>query len=381
MSAEEEDKDTLNNTDNTVEDHSNNDNHNDTFPNSSASIPNGNENSPPCQLDIGLGTHTDNKRNENSLNLDAATGESTACSSKREDNPLSFRHFLCNNSSNQTSKPKVEVVPSISQPVRPISETSTLPDFVQDHLAADQTYDNGDLDSRTNNIDLTRGIHRPSMFGNRSNRTPQQCVVMPLDLPFSNTSAQQPRATTPTTINSLPDFLSDGPIGVPVVHPVTRSEQQTDRNRISITINPQRGTQPPNQNYTRHSQAVEARVARLEATEQDLRTTVLNLNNMLQQALMRAQRAEDEVRNLRALLRVREQGLNSSNLATIPSNTSVAEQIRHGTRNTEVLLNLLRDNCQELNNVAIRLEQQENSSTSNNQLLADPSDSADDNIT
>jgi len=141
-------------------------------------------------------------------------------------------------------------VPSVSQPVRPVTETSTLPDFVQDHMNTDQPYDSVDLDSRSNSIDLTRGINRPSMFGNRSNRTPQQCVVMPLDLPFSNTTTQ-PRATTPTTTNSLPDFLSDGPIGVPVVHPVTRNEQPTDRNRISITINPQRGVTPINQNYTR----------------------------------------------------------------------------------------------------------------------------------
>lgn len=162
---------------------------------------------------------------------------------------------MCNNGHNQTSKPKVEVVPSVSQPVRPVSETSPLPDFVQDHLSTDQPYDSSDLDSRSSSIDLTRGINRPStsMFGNR-NRTPQQCVVMPLDLPFTNTTTQ-PRATTPTNTTSLPDFLSDGPIGVPVVHPVTRNEQLSlsDRNRIRITINPQRFTRPTNQNqnYTR----------------------------------------------------------------------------------------------------------------------------------
>lgn len=52
---------------------------------------------------------------------------------------------------------------------------------------------------------------------------------------------------------------------------------------------------------------------------------------------IRAQRAEDEVRTLRSLLRARELNLNSSSL-TIPSTISVAEQIRHGTRNTEILL-------------------------------------------
>ncbi|XP_015364393.1 PREDICTED: uncharacterized protein LOC107162132 isoform X2 [Diuraphis noxia] len=375
--SEEEDKNTLNDVDNAVANPPSNEGDNDSQPDSL--LVNGNENTPPCQLDIGLGTHTDSRRHDSNLNANDS-GDATACSIKREDNLLSFRHFLCNNGHNQTSKPKVEVVPSVSQPVRPLTETSTLPDFVQDHMTTDQPYDSGDLDSRSNSIDLTRGINRPSMFGNRSNRTPQQCVVMPLDLPFTNTTTQ-PRATTPTTTNSLPDFLSDGPIGVPVVHPVTRNEQLTDRNRISITINPQRGTTPINQNYTRHSEVVDARVARLEATEQDLRTTILNLNNMLQQTLLRAQRAEDQVRSLRTLLRAREQGLNSGNLSTIPSNISVAEQIRHGTRNAEIMLNLLRDNYQDLNNVAARLEQQDTIQTSNTQLSVDPSDTTDNNVT
>lgn len=378
--SEEEDKSILNDVDNAVANPPSNEG--DSGSQSDSLLVNGNENTPPCQLDIGLGTHTDSRRHDNTLNVNDS-GEATACSIKREDNLLSFRHFLCNNGHNQTSKPKVEVVPSVSQPVRPVTETSTLPDFVQDHMNTDQPYDSGDLDSRSNSIDLTRGINRPSMFGNRSNRTPQQCVVMPLDLPFSNTTTQ-PRATTPTTTNSLPDFLSDGPIGVPVVHPVTRNEQPTDRNRISITINPQRGATPINQNYTRfqrHSEVVDARVARLEATEQDLRTTILNLNNMLQQTLIRAQRAEDQVRSLRTLLRAREQGLNPGNLSTIPSTISVAEQIRHGTRNAEIMLNLLRDNYQDLNNVAARLEQQDTIQTSNTQLSVDPSDTTDNNVT
>ncbi|VVC24508.1 Hypothetical protein CINCED_3A019633 [Cinara cedri] len=378
--SEEEDKSSLNDVDDAAAANQQNgdgDREGDGVSQTENLLINGNENIPPCQLDIGLGTHTDSRRHENSND----PGESSASGTKREDNLLSFRHFLCNNGTNQTSKPKVEVVPSVSQPVRPVTETSTLPDFVQDHLTTDQPYDNGDLDSRSNSIDLTRGINRPSMFGNRSNRTPQQCVVMPLDLPLTNTTTP-PRATTPTTTNSsLPDFLSDGPIGVPVVHPVPRNEQPTDRNRISIIINPLRGARPINQNYFRHSQAVEARVNRLEATEQDLRTTVLNLNNMLQQALLRAQRAEDEVRTLRHLLRARDEGLNGSRLATISSTNSVAEQIRHGTRNAEILLNLLRDNYQDLNNVAVRLEQQETIQNSNTQLSNDPSDSTDNNIT
>lgn len=52
---------------------------------------------------------------------------------------------------------------------------------------------------------------------------------------------------------------------------------------------------------------------------------------------VRAQRAEDEVRRLRSLSRARELNLNSSSL-TIPTTISAAEQIRHGTQNTEMLL-------------------------------------------
>lgn len=51
----------------------------------------------------------------------------------------------------------------------------------------------------------------------------------------------------------------------------------------------------------------------------------------------------------------------------------------HGFFN--ILYSLLRDNYQDLNNVAVRLEQQESIQTSNTQLSDDPSDSTDNNIT
>lgn len=52
---------------------------------------------------------------------------------------------------------------------------------------------------------------------------------------------------------------------------------------------------------------------------------------------IRAQNAEDEVRTLRTLLMAHEQGIDFSN-RIIPADLSVAEQIRHGTRNAEILL-------------------------------------------
>lgn len=120
---------------------------------------------------------------------------------------------------------------------------------------------------------------------------------------------------------------------------------------------------------------------------------------------MRAQRAEDEVRTLRTLLRAREQGINSGSLSIIPSTISTAAQIRHGTRNAEMLIkwaliliyifkhtylysihkidcflgicySLLRDNYMDLNNVAERLD-----SIQNTELSDDPSDTTDNNVT
>lgn len=44
------------------------------------------------------------------------------------------------------------------------------------------------------------------------------------------------------------------------------------------------------------------------------------------------------MRTLRTLLRAREQSFNTDNLTMIPSTISTAEQIRHGTRNAELLL-------------------------------------------
>lgn len=67
--SEEEDKNTLNNVDNaTAYNPPNNESDGDNQSDNSFLI-NGNENSPPCQLDIGLGTHTDNRRHNNNLNV------------------------------------------------------------------------------------------------------------------------------------------------------------------------------------------------------------------------------------------------------------------------------------------------------------------------
>lgn len=65
--SEEEDKNTLNDDDNAETNRPNNDGDGDIQ--SDNVLVNGNENSPPCQLDIGLGTHTDSRRHDNSSNV------------------------------------------------------------------------------------------------------------------------------------------------------------------------------------------------------------------------------------------------------------------------------------------------------------------------
>jgi len=65
--SEEEDKSTLNNVDNAVANPPSNEGDSDSQ--SDSLLVNGNENTPPCQLDIGLGTHTDSRRHDNTLNV------------------------------------------------------------------------------------------------------------------------------------------------------------------------------------------------------------------------------------------------------------------------------------------------------------------------
>jgi len=65
--SEEEDKNTLNETDNSTANQPNNENDSDNQ--SDSLLVNGNENTLPCQLDIGLGTHTDSRRDDNNLNI------------------------------------------------------------------------------------------------------------------------------------------------------------------------------------------------------------------------------------------------------------------------------------------------------------------------
>jgi len=65
--SEEEDKSTLNDADNAVANPPSNEGDSDSQ--SDNLLVNGNENTPPCQLDIGLGTHTDSRRHDNTLNV------------------------------------------------------------------------------------------------------------------------------------------------------------------------------------------------------------------------------------------------------------------------------------------------------------------------
>lgn len=65
--SEEEDKNTINDVDNVANNRSNNEGDGDDQ--SDSLLVNGNENTLPCQLDIGLGTHTDSRRHDNNSNV------------------------------------------------------------------------------------------------------------------------------------------------------------------------------------------------------------------------------------------------------------------------------------------------------------------------
>lgn len=65
--SQEEDKKQLNDTEDTTANQPNNEVDSDNQ--SDSLIVNGNENTLPCQLDIGLGTHTDSRRDDNSSNV------------------------------------------------------------------------------------------------------------------------------------------------------------------------------------------------------------------------------------------------------------------------------------------------------------------------
>lgn len=71
--SEEEDKGTLNDGDNARAAYRSNDD-GDGGQTDGGSLVNGNENATPCQLDIGLGTHTDSRRHDNGSNLNGKFG-------------------------------------------------------------------------------------------------------------------------------------------------------------------------------------------------------------------------------------------------------------------------------------------------------------------
>lgn len=66
--SEEEDKNTLNDVDDAAAAANRPNDDGDEDGQSDSSLVNGNENTPPCQLDIGLGTHTDSRRHDNNSN-------------------------------------------------------------------------------------------------------------------------------------------------------------------------------------------------------------------------------------------------------------------------------------------------------------------------
>ncbi|XP_066140963.1 endosome-associated-trafficking regulator 1 [Euwallacea fornicatus] len=232
------------------------------------------ENSPPKEENV----EPDNERNprpparslaldlgdDNAYNMEAnrlGLGHSTAAapevqestsnsSSKREDNPFSFKHFLRDNTnSNQHyrslgARPKVyrHVTPPDS-PRRPNNRTvgefsSALPDFVQDHLVIEQSFLGNKFDVPPDfNLDLPdynqwdqQGCNKQHVSRSNSidDQTPGGPIPLdlpglsmgnafPLDLPLSaNISNSESHITAPLTevgnSKSLPDFLTDGPV-------------------------------------------------------------------------------------------------------------------------------------------------------------------------
>uniref|UniRef100_A0A1B6CH86 Endosome-associated-trafficking regulator 1 n=2 Tax=Clastoptera arizonana TaxID=38151 RepID=A0A1B6CH86_9HEMI len=184
--------------------------------------------------DIGLGNHNAihgrKLDHENSLPTDMGNNSDTP---RREENPISFKHFLNRDAStsNLTGGVRPKMYPFISPPSRIANPelTSGLPDFVQDHLVMEQCFSNLPLNHQLtleNLPDFT-----PSISNNDDRSTNREDI--PFDLTCSqrihinNTGSSIPPFDLPEglpfdlpsgsndlsgAVKSLPDFLSDDPI-------------------------------------------------------------------------------------------------------------------------------------------------------------------------
>ncbi|XP_018336118.1 serologically defined colon cancer antigen 3 homolog [Agrilus planipennis] len=215
-------------------------------------------------LDLALSCQ---KKVEHNQTVEETKTPGTSESSKREDNPFSFKHFLRSDSTNyqnQGARPKVycdgRPISSISdvdlrnsgaKQTRIIPEyPSALPDFVQDHLVIEQCYLGKDSSKNSYSLDLNNlpgfnssrssiNINRlhcnsSQNFHPRINNSPTNFSVpldlpggpqagFPLDLPISqdsqpSSSRSCPASTEAGVTKSLPDFLADGAVRTQVNH-------------------------------------------------------------------------------------------------------------------------------------------------------------------
>ncbi|GJQ78766.1 hypothetical protein Trydic_g2798 [Trypoxylus dichotomus] len=211
----------------------------------------------PIKLDIGVDLSRNFERSS-TLNDFGATGSNiTTDTSKKEDNPFSFKHFLRSDSNSyhsQGARPKVycdgRPVSSISdldlhnpgteKQSRMVPEfSSALPDFVQDHLVVEQCYLNkdnlnrkyGDLNNlpdftpiRISRLDLNASRNERRTITNHAKPNPpvpldlpiRPQAEFPLDLPVNELQAAGTRSCPPSAevavSKSLPDFLADGAV-------------------------------------------------------------------------------------------------------------------------------------------------------------------------
>ncbi|XP_014271210.1 endosome-associated-trafficking regulator 1 [Halyomorpha halys] len=305
-------------------------------------------------LDIGLGNNNQHK----SRNLPVEGAFNAACSSsdstRREENPFSFKHFL-SRESHGGARPKVYPTPtpppSPSPRLMSGSEvTSGLPDFVQDHLVIEQCYLSSGLAQQHLSVDLDSISQFAGEYHNYSSGQ---------DLPFDLTSrpdlGQQPEVGTS---KSLPDFLSDGPIrnerGQPTPSPSISPERRTSSLQIE------------NERLRRELDVLRRQlsdqIVRSETLETELsllkerdRSGLENLIEQLEDNLRRSRKRADEAENRASKLKVENNALRceletfrsarggrgesaASSSAQQTDNERLASQLRNAANNAELSL-------------------------------------------
>ncbi|XP_076274460.1 lethal (3) 04053 isoform X2 [Rhynchophorus ferrugineus] len=177
-----------------------------------------------------------------------STNSSRDSNNRREDNPFSFKHFLRDSTSSNKNYQSLGARPKVFRDNRPKNGTppetvkktahnsrssefsSALPDFVQDHLVMEQCYlGNRTCSSPSYELDLPDFTTTNNVNGHLNAKSSPAGEPIPLDLPglsignpfpldlpvTANVSGDLPRTTPVSEVGnsqSLPDFLTDGPV-------------------------------------------------------------------------------------------------------------------------------------------------------------------------